>query len=106
MDNILLSLEFVSELPGSKRGKKEDIVTLYILIFKTETICKFIKKIKRFSGTSLVVQGIHLPTQGTWVRSLMEELLIRSNCQGAAKATRHQPLTCLVWSLHSAAGGA
>ena len=76
MDNILLSLEFASELPGSKRGKKEDIITLYILIFKTETICKFIKKIKRFSGTSLVVQWlrIHLPTQGTWVQYLVGEL--------------------------------
>ena len=72
MANILLSLEFVSELPGSKRGKKEEIVTVYILIFKTETVCKFIKKIKRFSGTSLVVQWVRIHREWGGVGSIFD----------------------------------
>lgn len=41
-----MSLEFVSELPGSHREKgKGDTVTFYILTFKTEEeIDKFIKR--------------------------------------------------------------
>lgn len=46
MDNRYLNLEFVSELPGSQREKRGDIVTLHILIFKTEKIYKFIKRNK------------------------------------------------------------
>ena len=44
-------------------------------------------------GTSLVAQwlGIHLPTQGTWVRALIRQ---DPTCRGATKPVRHNSWAC------------
>ena len=45
-------------------------------------------RLKREGGTSLVAQWlrIHLPMQGTWLRSLVQE---DPTCRGATKPVRH-----------------
>ena len=62
---------------------------------------------RRKSGTSLVAQWlrIHLPMQGTWVRSLVQE---DTTCHGATKTVHHNYWDCTLepvchnyWSPHA-----
>ena len=61
--------------------------------FLNGIICFRTVEFRKFFRTSLVVQWlrIHLPVQGTWVRSLVQE---DPTCRGATKPMRHNYWAC------------